>query len=113
MFGLTGAALAVLISKLINNIAKYWYVKKVFKLDPYNNSFLIVLGIGVLSYSLTFLIPDFTNIYIDSMIRTTIISLVYIYLSYITKVSPDLNQSLYQLKEIVIRFLKRRNKMDQ
>ena len=70
LFGLTGAALAIVLSKLINNITRYLFVKKTFKLDPYNYSFLVVVGIGLLSYVLTLIIPDFKNIYIDGVIRT-------------------------------------------
>lgn len=107
IYGMTGAALAICISKLINNIARYIFVKKTYNLDPYDYTFLFVIGVGLLSYAINLIIPEFNNIYTDGIIRSTIITLVYILLIYILKVSSDFNHSLNKLGNLVLHFFKK------
>ncbi len=57
IYGITGAAIATLISKIIINIIRYLIIYKHFRFQPYNYKFLLVILVGIIVLSVTWLIP--------------------------------------------------------
>jgi len=75
--GISGAALATLISMTLFNVFKLWYVKKKFGIWPFTMKdlyiILITLGLGILVY----FIPAGDNNYVQIIIRSGIFTLLF------------------------------------
>jgi len=92
IWGLTGAAVATLFSKFIANFMRHQILFRKFGLQPYNGKFLIIILIACISYFAQYFIPDLSNLYLDIIIRSVIISLVFIFLALSFKISPEVNE---------------------
>ena len=91
IWGILGAAIASLISKLLYNLYKYDLLKKFYKLEAYNWSYLIVLAIGLISYFAAYFLPTIEPFYLDLVIRSAICLFLFVVLIYFSKVSDDIN----------------------
>lgn len=97
LYGLTGAAIATLISSTLMVLIKSSVIKYLFKINPYNLKMLGIifffLGIG----SLLFLMPNFFHPIISIIIKGSICSLaMYLFMKW-TQISPDMNQLINQI----------------
>jgi O-antigen/teichoic acid export membrane protein len=92
VWGLTGAAIATLISKIISNLIRHQILFRKFGLQPYNYKFLLIILITAISYLAQYFIPRFGNIYLDVALRSVIMSLVFIPLALSLKISPEVNE---------------------
>ncbi len=95
--GITGAAMASAISKFIVNTGRYAFLKKRFKLEPYNYRFLIVLAAGAVAYGLSLLIPLFDSLIMDILIRSLVILLVFTLIIVLSGISEDINKILKKI----------------
>jgi len=94
IFGIVGAAIAALLSKVIVNLLRFIIVKWKFNLNPYKTEFIYVLIIGVLSYFSICYIPFIFNIYLDVFIRTLLSTLIYTLLIYFIQPSQEINDQI-------------------
>jgi O-antigen/teichoic acid export membrane protein len=106
VWGITGAAIATLISKLISNLIRHIILYRKFKLQPYNTKFLIIIIIALCSYFAQYYLPESNSLYLDIIIRSLIISSVFLILSLGMKISEDLNQ---RFTTIVGKLIKKRD----
>ena len=97
LYGINGAALATLISKLSVNIARYLIVYKLFKLQPYNYKFLLIILFLLLMLGLNYFIPVQSNFIMDIFLRSSIIGLVFFVLIYSFNISEDINNQINQI----------------
>ncbi|MCK4662955.1 MAG: oligosaccharide flippase family protein [Bacteroidales bacterium] len=97
-FGIVGAALASALSKFIYNLIRYLFIYFKFQFQPYNIKFLYILLIGAVSYFAGYIIPEFSNYVIDIFIRSIAISIIFISLILILKISEEANK---KFKEII------------
>lgn len=103
-YGYNGAAFSMLISLIVYNLFKFIFIKVKLKIQPFNIKFLIVISLGVFTYFLTLLIPQFSNTLFGSLltiiIKSAIIVIVFgggvLYLN----LSSDLNQLAEQVIKI-------------
>lgn len=93
-WGILGAALASLFSKAVYNLIKFLFVYKRFKLQPYNLKYLWILFAGAVSLIPGILLPGFGNYIVDIVLRSGIVSFLYIGLNYLFKSSDELNNLL-------------------
>ncbi|RKR80848.1 O-antigen/teichoic acid export membrane protein [Mucilaginibacter gracilis] len=92
LLGIAGAAVAAGISLLSFNLFRYIFIYKVFKMQPFTIKNLYALFVGIAVYFLSvYLIPQGKNYIIDSIIRTSFITLLYWTIIYYLKVSDDIN----------------------
>lgn len=89
---LNGAALASLISVSVTVFLKFFFIKKNFKLQPYNFKHFKVLLIGGVTIFINFLIPQLENFYFDIFVRSLIITVIFGLLIYFSNVSQDINR---------------------
>lgn len=90
-YGITGAAIATLISKSIYEFSRVIFVRVKLKLNPYQFKTLIpVLITGILYWLQTFL-PPLDNYVIDIVLRSGIVSIFFILFVYFFNVSNDIN----------------------
>jgi O-antigen/teichoic acid export membrane protein len=97
ILGITGAAIASVISKLVVNTTRYVFLKRKLNLDPYNYKYLIVLVVGLLSYYLSALVPEMDNLILDITLRSLVILISFSILIIITRVSFDINRVFQQV----------------
>lgn len=103
IWGLTGAAVATLFSKILSNFIRHQILYRKFGLQPYNYKFLIIIVIAGISYLAQYFIPEFNNLYLDISLRSMIISLVFIILALSLKISPEVNERYKWLMKIIFR----------
>ncbi|MFA5327842.1 MAG: polysaccharide biosynthesis C-terminal domain-containing protein [Prolixibacteraceae bacterium] len=89
LWGMNGAALGTLISMSLASGLRVFYLSWEMKLFPYKYTHLKCLAIGLISFAIGELIPEFSNYIFDTAIRSTTIGIVYIGLSYFFHVSKD------------------------
>lgn len=98
-YGITGAALASALSKLMYNLMRYIFLLVKFKMQIYNSKFLIVLIIASLSYFAGYVIPEFSNYILDIIVRSAVISVIFGGLILMTKVSEDINEGFNSIRK--------------
>lgn len=92
MYGITGAALATLISIFVYNTIKLLFVVKKMNLYPFTvntlKSFGVLIAVFCLFYFWDFPFNPFVNIFLKSVL----ITIIYVLLNYTFKISEDINQ---------------------
>ena len=96
-YGITGAALASLISKYIYNSLKFLFLYKKFRFQPFNYKHLEIILFAALSWYLSTFIPVLSHFILDLVVRSLFISVVFLAPVYFFKVSEDINQKARQL----------------
>lgn len=92
--GLTGAALASMISVLLFVLIKFVFIRSRFGLQPYNAKYIyLFFGFSII-YILVNLIPTVPYTFVDIFIRGTALTILFVPMIYFSKISPDINQIL-------------------
>ena len=103
LYGIIGCALATLISVVFYNSIKLWFIVKKMNLYPFGpttfKSFGIILAIIGAFYFWDFPFNPFINI----ILKSGIIAVVYVYLNYKFKISTDIN---YLIDTQILKYLK-------
>jgi O-antigen/teichoic acid export membrane protein len=101
-YGIEGAAIASLIAMVGYNLIKYLYVKIRLKLDPFSLDILKITSLGLSVYGLQhFLMIWSPTGFIDLIIRTVMISSLYILGIYGLKIAPQSQRDLIKkIKEL-------------
>lgn len=89
-FGLSGAAMASLVSIGGFELLKLIFVWKKFKLQPFHQKHFLAILIGFGLLLINLLIPAMENIWIDLILRSSIISLLMFFVILYVDISPDL-----------------------
>lgn len=92
ILGLSGAALATLLSLVCFNGAKLLFIYKKFGMQPFSWQTMISLVIGILSLLVGLYLPVIDHNLADLFIRSVIVAVLYSGLILFTGVSPDINQ---------------------
>jgi O-antigen/teichoic acid export membrane protein len=104
VWGLTGAAIATLSSKIISNFIRYQILYHKCGLQPYNTKFLVIILVAVIAYLAQYFIAEHNNLYMDILFRSAIISVVFIALALGLGISPEVNE---RFRWLVSKVLKR------
>ncbi len=94
IYGINGAALGTAFALISFNGIKYIFILIKLKMQPFTVASLKVLLIVLLTLALNLIIPTFTSVFVDIVIRSGVVTLVYGFLIFITKSSPDGNRLL-------------------
>lgn len=95
--GMLGAALAYTITTFALNFTYWLYLNLKYKLQPFNFQFVKLIFIGIIALVVGLILPKFGNFYIDVMLRSSLLTIIYLGLSYIFKISPDINDFINQI----------------
>lgn len=95
-YNIYGAAYANFIALTTFNGIRFLYIFKLFKLQPFTWKTFHVLVIAVLCIGLVYLIPELTNLYLDTALRTIIFGSAFASAVLFFKVSPDMT-ALYRM----------------
>ncbi|OQX73198.1 MAG: hypothetical protein B6D61_12795 [Bacteroidetes bacterium 4484_249] len=96
-FGITGAAIASLVSKFIFNSIKYIFLYRKFKFQPFNFKYILLLLIALITYFLSRIIPVFPNFILDIFIRSTAIFIIFSIPVYAFRISEDINDKINKI----------------
>lgn len=94
IYGITGAALASAISVFLFNILRSVFVLIKFKLQPFSKGTIKVLVISGIVLFVNYLLPFLNNLYLDVVIRSSVILILFVSLVIISKSSEDINDLL-------------------
>ena len=104
LYGITGAAVAAFISKLLYNIFTYVFLKKKYGFEPYNWNHVKIIGIAFIAYFTAFGIPEMGNLFLNIGIKSSVVVLVFTYLILKLQVSEDVNE---MAKKVLMKFVRR------
>lgn len=104
MYGIIGAGLATAICVLLVNTINVLFVLIKFKLQPFSVNSLKMLLIGGAVLFFNYFIPKIDNVYLDILIRSSVISLIFGFLVLKFKISSDINESYVN---VINRYLKK------
>nr|WP_321353566.1 lipopolysaccharide biosynthesis protein [uncultured Draconibacterium sp.] len=90
IWGLSGAAAAIALAFLLNNLMRYFFLKIKYKMEPFNFKFLLVPLAFFCSWGISALIPSLQLIP-DILLRSSVFTIVFSTLIYILNVSDDVN----------------------
>lgn len=76
ILGITGAAIASAGSVLLNNLIRYIFLLKKYRMQPFNYKFLLIVSFLAISYFISSFIPQMSLI-VDIIIRSTILVIIY------------------------------------
>lgn len=89
--GVSGAALASLISMALINGMRYLFLKKRYNLSPFTWESLKTLAIIGLVWLIIDWIPNLENLYLNLLVKGSVVLLIYLPLIYFSRCSPDVN----------------------
>ena len=102
IYGITGAALASALSILIFNLINYSYVKWKFNSQPFTINTIKGIIVGIVVFIIAQFIPDLDNKYLNILLTSAVISILYIGLIYILKISEDINHTIDQVIDVLL-----------
>ncbi len=91
IWGITGAAIATVLSCMVSYSIQQWIVMKKIKGNPYSKGTLTQIFIILFLLGINYLLPKLLNTWADGIYRTTIIFVVGIFLIVKLKVSEEIN----------------------
>ena len=94
ILGITGAAVATFISILILNVIRFVILNVRFQIQPYQKRHLWVIGTGLLCLGINELIPSVDQYLLDIVVRSTVITAIFVLSNYFLKTSHQLNDTL-------------------
>ena len=100
--GIIGAAVATLVATLIVNIIKGIFVYVKLKTQPFSIKTILLISIILVTYLAQDLLPRLHYL-VDIVLRSAIISIIFIGSCYFLKVSDDFNR---QIKKVTKKFIK-------
>jgi O-antigen/teichoic acid export membrane protein len=103
IWGLTGAAIATCLSRVLTNMMRYRLLYKKCAFQPYNYKFLLIILIAIIAYLPGYFLPEFENLYLDIALRSIIIGGIFIILAVAFKISPDVNDRFKWLKSLILK----------
>jgi O-antigen/teichoic acid export membrane protein len=90
-FGLIGAAWSYLLTMFCLNFGYWLYIKLKFSLQPFGRKHFYGLIIGGLCLLVGLNIPHLDNYYLDVIVRSGLVTVVYAFLTFYLKISEDIN----------------------
>lgn len=100
-YGISGAAVATMISLLINNIAKSLYIYLKYRIQPLSVKVFPIILVSVSLIGLSYQINTFLSTYVDIVIRSFLILVIYGLLMAYFKISPEVENYWGKVVRIV------------
>lgn len=92
-FGLVGAAIANALSYLLANVIRYAFIYKRMQIRPFAFSNVMIVVTGIAVFFVFQLLPALKPYPIDILVRSSLITLVFLVLIYLQKLSVDMNST--------------------
>ncbi len=92
VYGISGAAMASLISRVVYGILRFAFLKYHYHFQPYSYKHLLIVLVGVAVWYISSLITSYDSFVVDILIRSAVISILFIPAIYFLKISEDINR---------------------
>lgn len=106
IYGILGAAIGTASAIVLYNTLKVFFVWLKFTMQPFEKEVLYVLGIGAVTLILIFQLPMLGNVYIDIIIRSIIVTLLYGLPVWILNISHEVNNLIEEGLDRIVTFFK-------
>jgi O-antigen/teichoic acid export membrane protein len=100
-YGITGAAFATVSTFVLGASYQALFQRVVFGIYGANAKLLVIAGIGLLSYGAVWMMPHL-SLLADIVIRSGLVTVMFLGLVYIFKLSPDMNSTIKSVLLILI-----------
>lgn len=97
IYGISGAAWASLISTLLFHLAGIILVYLKYHIHPFNAEWFKTLALFIVLFAGVYLIPNFSNTWVDSIIKVSLFSVTFAFFTFKLRLSADINQQLNNL----------------
>lgn len=104
-FGIAGAAMATFISLTMYNFIKYLFIKVRLDLSPFNWNTLKVIIIGAFVFGLLFILPMPESNVLSILLRSVVISVIFVGAIYKSKASMDFNGLIDRYFKLALSFV--------
>jgi O-antigen/teichoic acid export membrane protein len=94
IYGITGSAVATAITIGSYNLLRWLALYFKFGMQPYDTNIIKLLLIAILVFFPGYFIPQLNNLYLDIVLRSSIVGLFFIFLILKTDASPELNNKI-------------------
>jgi O-antigen/teichoic acid export membrane protein len=105
IYSYNGAALAMLISVIVYNLVKFFFIKQKLNLQPFGNQTVKVIFLGIFTYGITLLLPIFEGSFVKILINILMKSLTILIIFgggvLFLNISEDLNKVVRTLTKKV------------
>jgi O-antigen/teichoic acid export membrane protein len=101
VLGITGAAVASFISKLIFHFMKFLFLKIKFGLQPFSYRHLLIFAIAAAAWYLSTFIPVMNNYIIDIAVRSVALTVLFVAPVYGLKISEDFNLQIIKTLQLI------------
>jgi O-antigen/teichoic acid export membrane protein len=91
-FGIAGAAFATCLSKLVTDLGLFLFLNIKYKLQPYSMRYVWIILFAGIAYIAGYIIPEIRNLYLDIIVRSGVITIVFLVLMLKTKMLYELNE---------------------
>ncbi|WPP50486.1 lipopolysaccharide biosynthesis protein [Catalinimonas niigatensis] len=106
VMGISGAALASLISVVIVNLVRFVFLYKKFGFQPYSKAHLIILAITIATYLMVYWIPALPSYILDILMRGVLVTLIFTTAIYFSKTDVEINKLIENYLHKAIRFFR-------
>ena len=96
-YGILGPALANLISFVVYNALRIWFLWKKFRMQPFNLKSLEIIGIAVSAYLLIYFTIGNSGQLLSMILSTSLFAIIFICLVYYRNISPDVKPIMQSL----------------
>ena len=97
LMGMTGAALASMLSMLLYSLVKFGFLYKKFGYQPYDYRFVQIILFGVITFAAVSLIPASDNLYFNIILVSGLTTVLFTGMLYAGKTLPEVNQFMQRL----------------
>lgn len=91
-FHIAGAAMATMASIILYNLVKFIFIIWKLEMQPFSIGTLKIIGIAILTFTIAYFIPLTGNPLLDIVTRSSVITVLYIFLILYFRISPDVNE---------------------
>ncbi|MBC5992152.1 lipopolysaccharide biosynthesis protein [Pontibacter cellulosilyticus] len=97
LYGIEGAAFASMLSYIIINLARLFFVQFVYKMQPFALNAVTITVIAGVALGASYLLPYLGNVFLDILVRSALITAIYGGLMIGLNVYPDMNEWLKKI----------------
>lgn len=108
-FGITGAALASLISMIAVTVTRYVFLLRKYRMQPYDRRHGWAIALALITYAIVSLLPTLQPFILDLLVRGTVVTLLFGGSIYGLRVSPEINQLIDTAVSRIRSLLERRS----
>jgi len=90
-YGLVGASIGSLVTMVVINVIRFYFLKVKFNLNPFSSRSLRALFLFIGTFIATEMIPNYPDFILNFLLKASVISMVYLPLAYLLNCSEDLN----------------------